>query len=675
MFKRSSILLLGLWTFSACPGNGSGGDQTPLDGVGGVHGSDAAGGGLAGSGTPPEPSAVTEPAGPLPPPVKLCGVHGSGPLSQVARVGSRIVVVGARNLVLRATDFMIERELGLAESAFEALAVSPGGKLIAVAPKGSPKILLVDLDTGAIVKTLASHSDAVLALTFSPDGLDLVSGSVDKTAKVWDVAQGTVRHTFTEPTAGVSVVAVSHKTIAIDGGSSIGDHEVFLYQRQTGALLGGIDGEGRSTDALALYEGGIAGEYLARAADSNLTVWTVATQQKIENEIYFKGIKRFLSVSSSRFIVEAGSFVSNSAIVTLVFDRTGGITSLEEASVQQLPYQATSFHGAPGSFVTLAKDNAVRVYDRAAEAKIVPLPDLQAWSVDAIAPGKLALGGKDGKVRILDADTGALIKESGAHSEEVVGVAGSPKGDVFATSSLDGTVRVFNTADYSEKGFANLQGQVAFSAFSPDGQRIAVGTIGQTPESPGTVSVLGLSGLTTEKTLSLAKAGEGLYPRAAWGVAFSPDGTLLAAAGSHPTNALQVWKVPGFETVFRAPKTEGMFAAPVIFTPDSRLVIAGASALDETSGTLLVRTAEGRPVAVKGRRTTGIKALGLVGESRFIGTGHVDGTIGVWQSGSFDLVHTFPGHTGPVFALRSLDANRFITAGQDGMVRVWCLSP
>src|SRR6516165_3840151 len=70
---------------------------------------------------------------------------------------------------------------------------------------GSSRVLLVLLLTQAIAKCAQQkatlwvqlgHSDHVSSLTFSRTGKLLLSGSADKTARLWDVATGREVHRF-----------------------------------------------------------------------------------------------------------------------------------------------------------------------------------------------------------------------------------------------------------------------------------------------------------------------------------------------------------------------------------------------------------------------------------------------------------------------------------------------
>lgn len=51
--------------------------------------------------------------------------------------------------------------------------------------------------------TLLGHADEVSALAFSPDSIQLASGSEDKTVRLWDPSCGQLRNIFTGHTGKV----------------------------------------------------------------------------------------------------------------------------------------------------------------------------------------------------------------------------------------------------------------------------------------------------------------------------------------------------------------------------------------------------------------------------------------------------------------------------------------
>jgi len=79
-------------------------------------------------------------------------------------------------------------------------------------------ILILDATTGSQMDVLSGHTDAVGSLTFSSDGISLVSGSHDKTVKLWDVQTGGVIKTFHDHTGRISSVSISaDHTIIVSG--------------------------------------------------------------------------------------------------------------------------------------------------------------------------------------------------------------------------------------------------------------------------------------------------------------------------------------------------------------------------------------------------------------------------------------------------------------------------
>ncbi|MDZ8258093.1 TIR domain-containing protein [Nostoc sp. ChiQUE01b] len=65
------------------------------------------------------------------------------------------------------------------------VAISPDGRILASGCNLDKTIKLWNLATGELLQTLSGHSKGVTSVVFSPDGQNLISGSYDKTIRVW----------------------------------------------------------------------------------------------------------------------------------------------------------------------------------------------------------------------------------------------------------------------------------------------------------------------------------------------------------------------------------------------------------------------------------------------------------------------------------------------------------
>ena len=96
----------------------------------------------------------------------------------------------------------------------------------------SGNIIILDAITGSQTSVLSEHINWVTSIAFSSDGVLLVSGSEDRTIKLWDIQTGGVVKTFSGHDGSFYSVCISADSTMIVSGSD--DSTIKLWNVQTG---------------------------------------------------------------------------------------------------------------------------------------------------------------------------------------------------------------------------------------------------------------------------------------------------------------------------------------------------------------------------------------------------------------------------------------------------------
>jgi serine/threonine protein kinase len=131
-----------------------------------------------------------------------------------------------------------------------------------------------NLQTGDVKTTLPLNYDAITSLALSRDGKTLFSGSKDGNIKIWDLSTGKLKTTLPKIEDSVSYVALSPDEQTLVSG---GDNKIKIWNLSTGKLKNTLTGDTKSVMAVAISPDGKT--LVSGGADNNIKIWDLPTGQ------------------------------------------------------------------------------------------------------------------------------------------------------------------------------------------------------------------------------------------------------------------------------------------------------------------------------------------------------------------------------------------------------------
>ncbi|KAG6834378.1 hypothetical protein H0H93_010039, partial [Arthromyces matolae] len=128
------------------------------------------------------------------------------------------------------------------------------------------------------LKVLDGHTQGVTSVAFSSDGSRIVSGSWDKSVRVWDAPTGQELKVLDGHTHGVVSVAFSGDGNCIVSGSF--DNSVRVWDAPTGHQLKVLDGHTQGVTSVAFSSDG--SRIVSGSWDKSVRVWDAPTGQELK---------------------------------------------------------------------------------------------------------------------------------------------------------------------------------------------------------------------------------------------------------------------------------------------------------------------------------------------------------------------------------------------------------
>ena len=286
------------------------------------------------------------------------------------------------------------------------------------------------------ILTFSGHNGGVHSAAFSPDGTNVLTGSYDNSAMLWDAATGAHIRTFSGHTGYVWSVAFSPDSAKVLTGATAGaalpDNTARLWDVGTGSCIRTFSGHTSHVMSAVFSPDGTM--VLTGSDDRTARLWDALTGAHIRT---FTG--HTTSVNSVAFSPDGTMVLTGSS------DRTAQLWDATTGA------HTRTFIGHLGGILSVA------------------------FSPD----GKKVLTGAgwgECTARLWDVATGALIRGFVGHTDNIHSVAFSPDGTTVLAGSNDNTARLWDAATGTVIRTFMDTDDVHSASFSPDGTKVLTGS-------------------------------------------------------------------------------------------------------------------------------------------------------------------------------------------------------
>jgi WD40 repeat protein len=528
------------------------------------------------------------------------------------------------------------------------VAFSPNGQLIATgSDDGTARLWSVGtgLELASFVHERGQvRSNAVLQVSFSPDGTRLLTVGGNRFVRVFDVSRGNELFALNN-VAVVNVARFSHdgRLIATGGATDV----VRLWDAKSGDPVGGLDLTPGSRVADLAFS---PDDKLLATAGSNDTVARIFSVAKERNQAtitqHRSGVTSVVFTPDSDSLITAGR--DGRAILSGVdagFEQAllaGHTSALEGADV--------SHDGA--LIATWSKDGTARIwtapvgaYNRDVGKHELPSTATGGPEVAFSPSGRYMLSaGADGTAHLWGARTPLhVLRHDGA-----VNSASFSRNGRLITCSNDRTARVWHVPDGRLLATLRNGAAVTVARLTPNG-RLAV-----TGDRDGVIRVWNVERKTAVREYTLGGVVNDLE--------LSRDGPYAVAGSSNSVAA--VYGVAGESEVQLKGHSEGV--VDVAFSPDGRRVATASD--DSTARIWDARTGASRQLV---GHTADLLALAFNNDGSLLATTSRDSDIRIWNGRNGKEVEVLSGHSGAVNDVTFSADGRWIASAGPLAAGIW----
>ncbi len=571
-------------------------------------------------------------------------------------------------------------------------------------------------ESNALVRTLVGHRDAVTSVTITFDSRLIMSGSWDRTCKLWDLGGRCIR-TFNvrdkllcrvaiSPDGRFAVVPLGHDnlhdidTVDVSGHIRSDKPEIGtlrVWDTETGATIRVLKGHSGLVTSVLIPPN--AHFIASTSTDHTVRIWDLNTGALIQTlEGHSDAITSAAATPDQRFLISASSdqtlklwdlasgdcireFVGHHCEVRAVAvtptgryfvsgDGQGALLVWEIATGQIVcrlkghtkTVLSIAIAGDGHRVVSASGDGTIRIWEFKTGHSIgVFQGHLRGVSAVVLThDGRFVISASGDKtlkiwdLEMVSAKPNTVLPER--HTASINSVAFSPNSEFALTGSVDGTVKLWRVS----------YGRVArtLEAHASDVNAVAVTPDGRYGVAVSSDSHLRLWELETGRIVHVIQMQEPVMA-----VVITPDGRRAVCTSRDQGDGLTVWELET-GTALRTLRRNKKSVRCVVVTPNSRQAISGTN-----DCTLHISDLEtGQTVRVLEGHAHLISAVAVTHDGKLAISGSWDCTIKVWNLSSGQTIRTLKGHKNALKGVTITPDNQFIASvSSDCTLRIWHL--
>jgi WD40 repeat protein len=470
--------------------------------------------------------------------------------------------------------------------------------------------------------TMQGHAGSVTALVFSPDGKMLASAGGDGAINLWDSANGQGLRTFegspedqlSNNSGGVTALAFTPngKTLASTFVKNLGKRdeppawrtEFTVWDISSGRPINKFAADGSNVLSIAFSPNG---RWLVSGGAGNVVnLWDTATGQLLRSFTGHIAVVNFVMFTPDGTEVLSGSW---DRAIDMWYAASAMPLKVNEGNPALNPHPELLLN-LPG----LSRPNATLNLNTRMLASIT---------------------GLDGPISLWDGQTNNKLKEFSWEQKRFSAVAFNPSGNIVAGGESGGGIRLWDINTGADLLTIKEGSDSDSIALSPDGTVVA-----QASEGDHSIRLWSTNDESSLKKLT-GHTDDINY------MAFSPDNKVLASSSDDET--VRLWDVESGSSKTMKVETKVLGMGPIIFTPDSKVLIGIAdNANDDEDADLTIRfwdVASGKELRLWTLSESAPNSIALSPDGTLLAVGTRDKTVLVLDMASGKVVRTLTGHS------------------------------